>query len=119
MPFLFIFFLTNQTLIFMKKVLFSAALLMAAATVSFAGTPKGETKDAKAETATKTESTSTLEQEEFYVDDNGDRIDIVYPTQGPCLAPSETENCHATYTREDSSSPWVLQGSIVKGVRPF
>ncbi len=42
----------------MKKVLFSAALLMAAATVSFAGNPKGETK-AEAKTEVKAEAKTT------------------------------------------------------------
>ncbi|WP_448635383.1 hypothetical protein [Pedobacter panaciterrae] len=43
----------------MKKVIFSAALLMAAATFSFAGNPK-ETKEAKAETPTEVKSEVTL-----------------------------------------------------------
>ena len=43
----------------MKKVIFSAALLMAAATFSFAGNPK-ETKEAKAETPTEAKSEATL-----------------------------------------------------------
>ena len=94
------------------------ALLMGITFSTFAGDKdhkvNKETKEATAEKPTE----STEETKDFYVDAAGNRIDIEYPTMGNCGA-SETENCHATYTRLDEFSPWVLQGSIQKGLKPF
>ena len=97
------------------KILLAAAFVTASS-LAFAGTPE-TSKDAKPETVA-IPSESTLETKDFYVDDNGARINIEYPTMGDC-ASDETENCHATYTRQSPTSPWVLQGAIQKGLKPF
>nr|WP_199078233.1 hypothetical protein [Pedobacter sp. ASV19] len=44
----------------MKKVFFSAALLLGLTSISFADTPKGEAKDAKSETPTTSETGVTM-----------------------------------------------------------
>jgi hypothetical protein len=96
----------------MKKLLFSVAILMAFATVSFAGSPKSEVP-----TPAKTEASA--EQKEFYINDDKTRIDIEYPSAGLC-EDSDTLLCHATFTRANSSSPWVLiPGTEIYGVKPF
>jgi hypothetical protein len=54
----------------MKRVVLTGSLIMAAATFSFAGTPKGEAKDAKTETTTTTTTTEVKAQQEsitYYV----------------------------------------------------
>lgn len=96
--------------------MFSAALLVSFAAVSNAGNPK--TNETKSETSTPSKTEASVEQKDFYVDDSGNRIDIEYPTQGECEGASP-QNCHALYQRANSSSPWVLVGSIVTGIRPF
>ncbi|WP_214226639.1 hypothetical protein [Pedobacter sp. B4-66] len=58
----------------MKKVIFSAALLMVTTALSFAGNPK-ETKEAKAETPTEAKSESTLNTY-YVVGESGSNYDL-------------------------------------------
>lgn len=103
------------------KIFITLALISGLSFSAMAGAPKGETKadakDTKVE-APETPALTTSETKDFYVDDDDNRLDIEYPSMGECQA-SENQNCHATYTRASSSSPWVLQGTIKKGIRPF
>lgn len=76
----------------MKKVIFSAALLMAAATVSFAGNPKGETKS-----ETKTEMETQAYTNVYWVtglDANGNYI--LTTSQPPFDCDGSTDPCKIT-----------------------
>lgn len=77
----------------MKKVLFSAALLMGLSAVSFAGNPKGEASPATSETKTKVADAPLYW---FSTEDDGSLTD---PSGiDPLVQPSETAPC-------DGSSP--------------
>jgi len=82
----------------MKKVIFSAALLMAAATFSFAGNPK-ETKDAKPEVATATpnEGASSAEIKWFRFDgepgDEGVASEYTVVASPSCTSTTATYRC--------------------------
>ncbi|WP_214226638.1 DUF6520 family protein [Pedobacter sp. B4-66] len=77
----------------MKKVIFSAALLMAAATFSFAGNPK-ETKEAKAETPTETKSEVTLNT--YYITgETGSNYDLSTAPNPDC-GTAQDEPCKIT-----------------------
>jgi hypothetical protein len=109
----------------MKKIILSAALLMAAATLSFAGTPKGETKEAKTETPTeaKTEAGTSrlwyvvtynatypngaiLSSSDLY--DQGEISEI----DSPCN-PGTVKDCLRGFTTAPPSFPSQLAGDEV------
>jgi hypothetical protein len=77
---------------FMKKILFSAALLMGAATISFAGNPKGETKDAKTPIENGQETTTKQKAQALYWYDGSTGVLLdPNPSEEPlsdCNAPS-------------------------------
>jgi hypothetical protein len=58
------------------------------------------------------------EIQDFYIDDLGNRFDIVYPNAGTCTV-SLVHFCHARFSRAGINAPWILYGPIVKGNRPF
>lgn len=75
----------------MKKVIFSAALLMAAATVSFAGNPKGE---AKAETPTEAKSEATLNT--YYITGESGSNYTLSTSPNPDCGTAQDEPCKIT-----------------------
>jgi hypothetical protein len=105
----------------MKQFLMLLTAITAISFSAIAGTPKGEEKENSSNTEVKaTPTESTLETKDFYVDNSGNRLNDEYPTLGDCDPPAtENDNCHATYTRQSPSHPWVQQGAIVKGIKPF
>jgi|GEM_PF-5716358 hypothetical protein len=78
----------------MKKVIFSAALLMAAATFSFAGNPK-ETKEAKAETPTEAKTEASLIT--YYVlSQTGSNYNITTTAPSPTQCNGGSKPCQFT-----------------------
>jgi hypothetical protein len=89
----------------MKKILFSAALLMGAA-VSFAGTPKGENKDAaKAQptevaTATETKTEQKAQQLYWYTPDGANSLGYGENPNNGCSQPGV--GCAIGFLNEDA-----------------
>jgi len=54
---------------------------------------------------------------EFYVDNDGSRINVVYPSLGLCSASSQ--KCHAPYEFNSELGDWERTGPIETGTKPF
>lgn len=94
----------------MKKVILSAALLMGFATISFAGTPKGETKEATpAKSEAKSESGGTTYWVTSETTLNGQPAYNI--DQSPRNCDGDERPCQITTTSGTLSSP-VLKSTV-------